>query len=36
MGVKLFDPALDGSNKWRVKPTWRDDLAFHLAIGYPF
>lgn len=35
-GVKLFDPSRDGSDQWRLKPTWRNDLAFHLAIGYPF
>jgi outer membrane protein assembly factor BamA len=41
-GVKLYDPALryDGSGKhWRTVPNglnWRDDMAFHLAIGYPF
>jgi len=41
-GVKLYDPALlyDGSGKqWRTVPNglnWKDDMAFHFAIGYPF
>ena len=41
-GVKLYDPALryDGSGKqWRTAPNglnWKDDMAFHFAIGYPF
>ncbi len=35
LGVKLFDPSLNRSSQWRV-PLTGDDLAFHLAIGYPF
>ena len=41
-GVKLYDPALryDGSGKqWRTVKNglnWKDDMAFHFAIGYPF
>jgi hypothetical protein len=35
-GVKLFDPVLSRLNQWRVNPTWNDDVAVHLAIGYPF
>ena len=41
-GVKLYDPSLlyDGSGKqWRTVPNglnWKDDMAFHFAIGYPF
>ena len=41
-GVKLYDPALryDGSGKqWRTVGNglnWADDMAFHIAIGYPF
>lgn len=35
-GLKLYDPALVGQDRWRVKPTWKDDMAFHFAIGYPF
>lgn len=35
-GVKLHDPALVEEQRWRIKPTWKDDMAFHFAIGYPF
>ena len=35
-GVKLFDPAKTRLEQWRVNPTWTDDVAVHLAIGYPF
>lgn len=35
-GVKLYDPAQTGSDKWRRKPTWKNDMAFHFAINYPF
>jgi outer membrane protein assembly factor BamA len=41
-GVKLYDPSLlyDGSGKqWRTVGNglnWKDDMAFHFAIGYPF
>ena len=41
-GVKLYDPSLlyDGSGtQWRTAGNglnWKDDMAFHLAIGYPF
>ena len=35
-GLKLYDPALVGQDRWRIKPTWKDDMAFHFAIGYPF
>ncbi len=41
-GVKLYDPSLlyDGSGKqWRTVSNglnWKDDMAFHFAIGYPF
>ncbi len=34
-GVKLHDPALNRSDRWRIKPT-SNDLALHFAIGYPF
>lgn len=34
-GFKLFDPALQGVQRWRTKIT-KDDFAFHFAIGYPF
>jgi len=37
MGVKTYNPALDGKDKWRFKGlNWDDDFAFHFAIGYPF
>jgi len=35
-GVKLFDPSRSRLEQWRVNPTWSDDVALHLAIGYPF
>jgi outer membrane protein assembly factor BamA len=35
LGVKLYDPTLTRLQRWRVSPVW-DDLAFHVAIGYPF
>jgi outer membrane protein assembly factor BamA len=35
-GVKLFDPVRSRREQWRVNPTLSDDLAVHLAIGYPF
>ena len=37
LGMKAFDPELDGRQKWRYRNiTWHDDFAFHFAIGYPF
>lgn len=36
MGVRLFDPVNNGSERWRLKPEWGKDFAFHIAIGYPF
>ena len=41
-GVKLYDPSrlYDGSGtQWRTVPNglnWKEDMAFHFAIGYPF
>jgi len=35
LGVKLFNPVLSRLEQWRVNPRW-DDLALHIAIGYPF
>ncbi|MFA5047114.1 MAG: BamA/TamA family outer membrane protein [Paludibacter sp.] len=35
-GVKLFDPVRSRLTQWRINPTWNDDVAVHLAIGYPF
>ena len=42
-GVKLYDPSrlygdLAGT-QWRTVPnglSWKNDMAFHFAIGYPF
>ena len=37
LGVKLYDPQyLKMSERWRTEPSWRDDVALHFAIGYPF
>ena len=37
LGMKAYDPALSGTNRWRYRNiTWHDDFAFHFAIGYPF
>lgn len=35
LGVKLFNPVLTRREQWRVNPGW-NDLALHIAIGYPF
>ena len=42
-GVKLYDPSrLYGDvagTQWRTVPnglSWKDDMSFHFAIGYPF
>ena len=35
LGFRLFDPALQRTEQWRIKPG-KDDFAFHLGIGYPF
>ena len=35
-GVKLHDPAQTDGKQWRRRPTWKDDMAFHFAINYPF
>lgn len=37
LGVKAYDPALKGRDRWRYHNiTWKNDMAFHFAIGYPF
>ncbi|MFT3752339.1 MAG: BamA/TamA family outer membrane protein [Paludibacter sp.] len=36
MGIKLYDPVLSRTERWRVNPKFSDDVAFHFAIGYPF
>lgn len=35
VGAKLFNPVLSRREQWRINPGW-DDLALHIAIGYPF
>ncbi|NLO71119.1 MAG: BamA/TamA family outer membrane protein [Porphyromonadaceae bacterium] len=35
LGLKLHNPALTRTERWRMKLT-KDDYAFNLAIGYPF
>lgn len=35
MGVKAYDPTLEGAQKWRY-PIKSSDFAYHFAIGYPF
>jgi len=35
MGVKLYDPAVISASKW-VLPSSFKNMAFHIAIGYPF
>jgi len=35
MGVKLYDPAVVSASRW-VLPSSFKDMAFHIAIGYPF
>ena len=37
VGAKAYNPARVGSEKWRFHGmNWKDDCAFHFAIGYPF
>lgn len=37
MGIKLYDPGYPvEAERWRTSITWRDDIAFHFAVGYPF
>lgn len=35
LGMKLHNPALPHTQRWRTNPT-KDDYAINLAIGYPF
>lgn len=35
MGVKAYDPTLEGDLRWRY-PIESRDFAYHFAIGYPF
>lgn len=36
VGVKLRDPVLAPENRWRLSPNYQQDVAFQIAIGYPF
>ena len=37
LAMKIHDPGRDTADRWRFSNiTWRDDFAFHFAIGYPF
>jgi len=37
LGMKVFDPSLNGEERWRIKHIdSTDDFALHFAIGYPF
>lgn len=36
-GFKAYDPGQESSKRWRIKGfNFKDDFAFHFAIGYPF
>lgn len=36
MGVKAHNPAR-GQDRWPIfRPSWKDDVAFHFSVGYPF
>ncbi|MDD3405525.1 MAG: outer membrane protein assembly factor [Sphingobacteriia bacterium] len=37
MGLKLYDPCYETrEERWRSSFNWKDDVAFHFAVGYPF
>lgn len=37
LGMKAYNPTLPKADRWRYHDvTWKDDFAFHFAIGYPF
>lgn len=37
LGMKVYDPSLEGRDKWRILSiNSTDDFALHLAFGYPF
>ena len=37
LGIKLYDPQYAKmADRWRTEVSWRDDVALHFAIGYPF
>lgn len=37
MGIKLYNPGYPvEAERWRTSITWRDDVALHFSVGYPF
>lgn len=36
LGIKGYDPAKLTGNRWVSSPSFKNDMALHLAIGYPF
>ncbi|MPN60538.1 Outer membrane protein assembly factor BamA [bioreactor metagenome] len=36
IGFKLFDPGATTGSNWKMPPSLKNDIAFHIAIGYPF
>ncbi|MDR1121841.1 MAG: BamA/TamA family outer membrane protein [Dysgonamonadaceae bacterium] len=37
LGMKVYNPALDGREKWTVlHPNFKENFAWHFAVGYPF
>jgi Omp85 superfamily domain len=36
LGVKLRDPALEPEARWRLSPSFKQDVAIQIAFGYPF
>lgn len=37
MGIKLYDPGYElKSDRWRSSLSWKEDVAIHFAVGYPF
>lgn len=36
IGFKLFDPGATAGSNWKMPPSLKNDIAFHIAIGYPF
>jgi outer membrane protein assembly factor BamA len=36
VGIKLRDPAQEPNSRWRLSPTFNQDVALQVAIGYPF
>jgi outer membrane protein assembly factor BamA len=36
LGIKGYDPMISSPNKWVSSPSFKNDMALHVAIGYPF